>query len=364
MDWPNERYVRVYTRDTTTWKLMDWRGRAVLSLLIRKVDRAGVLDVGHDGVLGLAAVLELPVDIAEAGIAQLTTARGGLPTVVDTGTAYVLPNYIEAQEAPQSDPQRKRESRARRRDVALAVSRKLLLAAGSDLGGHETGRERDENAEEVTPIRSDPSLSGSELSPACAIPPDPVPVAPAPTPPTPAYDPDSPRDRGQLAEATYRRVSDARIALAAELKLPAQIQFPAITPSSNPKGFVELRDRVREEGGAAPTVCELVVGNLIAQARASKSIDWLSLKSFSSGAWAHAREWVPKFAATATPARSRRKPDPPLQVSTLTPEELLAMAAESRAILGIGDGARAPPRSTSDTTTDEQQPEPAARKPA
>jgi len=169
MDWPNERYVRVYTRDTTTWKLLDWRGRIVLSLLFRKVDRAGVLDVGHDGVLGLAAVLELPIEIAEAGIAQLTTARGGMPTVVDTGTAYVLPNFIEAQEAPQSDPQRKRESRARRRDVALAVSRNLLLAAGSGPEGHKTGLDRDENSDEVTPIRSVPILADPDLSLSRAI---------------------------------------------------------------------------------------------------------------------------------------------------------------------------------------------------
>lgn len=179
MDWSNERYVRVYTRDTTTWKLMDWRGRTVLSLLIRKVDRAGVLDVGHDGVLGLAAVLELPLDIVEAGIDQLTTSRAGMPTVVDTGTAYVLPNFLEAQEAPASDPQRKRESRARRRDRSLAESRNLLVTDGrvpdGDRMGHETGRDEDGNRNEVTPIRSVPSRP--------EIPPARDPAVPSPAPP-------------------------------------------------------------------------------------------------------------------------------------------------------------------------------------
>lgn len=94
LDWANERYVRVYTRDTTTWKLCDWRARTVLLHLFRKVDRSGVLDVGDDGVAGLAAVLELPLEeIVEPGIAQLVK-RG---TVEHGNGAYVIPNFIEAQ---------------------------------------------------------------------------------------------------------------------------------------------------------------------------------------------------------------------------------------------------------------------------
>jgi Meiotically up-regulated gene 113 len=116
MDWPNERYVRVYTRDTVTWKLLDWRGRTVLMLMLRKVDRSGVVDVGEDGAAGLAAVLELPIDVVEAGLAQLMKRR----TIEHTGTAFVMPNFLEAQEAPQSDAQRKRASRERRRDLVRA----------------------------------------------------------------------------------------------------------------------------------------------------------------------------------------------------------------------------------------------------
>lgn len=132
MDWANERYVRLYTRDTATWKLLDWRARTVLLHIIRKVDRAGVLDVGDDGIEGLAAVIELPLDIVEGGIEQLTRpgSRGRQPTIVETGAAYLLPNFIEAQETSQSDPQRKRESRARRRDLELYKSRFVTGAAG------------------------------------------------------------------------------------------------------------------------------------------------------------------------------------------------------------------------------------------
>lgn len=152
MDWSNERYVRVYTRDTTTWKLLDWRARTVLLHLFRKVDRAGVLDVGADGVLGLAAVLELPFDIVEPGIAYLAASRGGgVPTVIATGSAYVLPRFLEAQEAPQSDAQRQRESRSRRRDLALTpvtVPRRFVTS------GHESGWDRHDNREPVTPSQT------------------------------------------------------------------------------------------------------------------------------------------------------------------------------------------------------------------
>jgi hypothetical protein len=132
-------------------------------------------------------------------------------------------------------------------------------------------------------------------------PPDPVPARESPRAPaipatperTPAYDHQDPRSRGRLAEATYESASKARIEVAAELGLPEQIPFPVITPANRPRAFVELQDRVREEGENAPAVCDRVIGNLIAQARETRSIEWLSLKSFSSGAWTTARERVP-----------------------------------------------------------------------
>jgi hypothetical protein len=132
LDFSNERYVRVYTRDTTTWKLCDWRARTVLLHLLRKVDRSGVLDVGEDGVAGLAAVLELPLEeIVEPGIAQLVK-RG---TVEQTAGAYVLPNFLEAQETPATDAQRQRDSRERRRSERRArgvPERFVYVAAASD----------------------------------------------------------------------------------------------------------------------------------------------------------------------------------------------------------------------------------------
>lgn len=147
MDWPNERYVRVYTRDTTTWKLLDWRARTVLLHMFRKVDRAGVLEVGEDGVLGLAAMIELPIEIVEPGLKQLLSSRS--PTVIEADGSYVIPHFIEAQECAQTDRQRAKESRSRRRETALA-SRNVTTPSRNEANRH--GRSHD-----VTVCHSEPS---------------------------------------------------------------------------------------------------------------------------------------------------------------------------------------------------------------
>jgi hypothetical protein len=102
MDWANEWWVRLYTRDTTTWKLLAWEARSVLMHMLRKVDRAGVLEVGDDGVLGLAAILDMPEDVVATHLPALLK-RGAVELV---GTAYILPKFLDAQETPSSDRQR------------------------------------------------------------------------------------------------------------------------------------------------------------------------------------------------------------------------------------------------------------------
>jgi uncharacterized phage protein (TIGR02220 family) len=113
VDWANERYVRVYTRDTTDLLAVGWEGRAVLWELMRKCDRAGVIDFDGDTAV-LAEMLRMPEEIVSLALPKLER-RG----VVERGDGtLVVPNFLEAQEASQSDKQRARESRARRRDRA------------------------------------------------------------------------------------------------------------------------------------------------------------------------------------------------------------------------------------------------------
>jgi len=152
LDYSNERWVRLYTRDTATWKLIDWRARTVLLHLLRKVDRAGVLDVGDDGEIGLAAVLELPPEeIVAPGIAQLVK-RG---VVVNSGTAYALPAFLAAQEAPASDAQRQRDARDRRRAATLAAASQRDQASRNVTGESRSVTERHENGERVTTCHSE-----------------------------------------------------------------------------------------------------------------------------------------------------------------------------------------------------------------
>ena len=111
MDWTNERYVRLYTRDTDDWIVLSWQAKALLPLMLRKVDRSGFLATRR-GSTGVAAQTGLPLEVVNVGLPDLL--RDGAVTECDDG--YLMPNYIEAQEASMSDAQRAKASRERRRD--------------------------------------------------------------------------------------------------------------------------------------------------------------------------------------------------------------------------------------------------------
>ncbi len=127
MNFDDERYVRVYTRKTVNSKVIGWEGRATLMALLLEVDRAGVLDLdGLDPAEALTALSELPIEITSVGMRRLID-RG---TVRIDGGRLVVPRFLEAQEARQSDAQRQRESRAKRAAIAN-VSEHAVRAAAS-----------------------------------------------------------------------------------------------------------------------------------------------------------------------------------------------------------------------------------------
>lgn len=111
MDWTNERYVRLFVRDTTTWKRIGWDGQCVLMQLLRRVDRSGVLPL--DDLEPWECVMlhtGAPEDSARRGMDALL--RVG--TFEVRGTHLVMPNYLEAQECVKSDALRAKEYRERR----------------------------------------------------------------------------------------------------------------------------------------------------------------------------------------------------------------------------------------------------------
>lgn len=118
MRWEDERYVRLYTRDTIDWHFLSFEAQGLLTLILRKVDRAGIMDMGRHGKKGVAAAVGHPsrLDIILPALEELLSDG----VAVIQGTKLVLPNFIEAQEAKTSDAQRKRDQRERDRDLAMA----------------------------------------------------------------------------------------------------------------------------------------------------------------------------------------------------------------------------------------------------
>lgn len=159
LDWSNERYVRLYTRDTKTWMMLGWKGQAVFSSILRKVDRAGVIDDVFDGE-DIAVVLAngIPSDIAQDGLDSLI--KKGVVEITDSG--LVIPNFLEAQEVPMSDAQRQRECRARRRDMARASRNVTVESQNVSRQSHAVTRSH-AVSQGVTPsLPSVPSLPSSK----------------------------------------------------------------------------------------------------------------------------------------------------------------------------------------------------------
>ncbi len=113
LNWGHERYVRLFVRDTTNWLMMPWQGKALLPLLMRKLDRDGALALGGHGTAGLAALVGMPEEVVEVGFKALTT--GSDPPIVVNGDDLHMPNFVEAQEAVTTDALRKRRQRERER---------------------------------------------------------------------------------------------------------------------------------------------------------------------------------------------------------------------------------------------------------
>jgi len=118
MDWPNERYVRVYTRDTTDMLLWSWQARTLWWDLLRKFSRAGVLDLGRHGLKGILAHIRTPWDVVEPAIKELLDDGCVAWKQGKGGRTYLLArSFVEANEAAQSDRMRQQALRERRRDA-------------------------------------------------------------------------------------------------------------------------------------------------------------------------------------------------------------------------------------------------------
>ena len=118
MNWQDEQFVKVYTRDTGEWTLLSWDAQALLLQLFRKVDRAGVLQLGKHGTRVLPAVLGHR-EQSERILSALTELLEDGCVVMREG-CLVVPNFMLAQTTRQSDRARQQSARDRRRTETLS----------------------------------------------------------------------------------------------------------------------------------------------------------------------------------------------------------------------------------------------------
>ena len=156
MRWDDERYVRIYTRDTAEWLALSWEARGLLMELLRKADRAGFVQTGKLEAKGLAALARMPLDVVERALPELL--EDGCLTRVEKG--YLFGNFVAAQETRSNDAQRKRDQRERDRDVLAADG----FRAGSATSGMMATHER-KLASESPAVTADVT-SGHQQSPA------------------------------------------------------------------------------------------------------------------------------------------------------------------------------------------------------
>jgi hypothetical protein len=121
MLWEDERYVRVFTRDTADWLALSFDAQSLYLAIERKVNRAGILQLGRQGKRAVA------VAIGHAHLwSRLEPALEELLAdgcVQVNGDVLVLPDFLVQQETPQSDRARKRAERERA--AARAVSQNV-----------------------------------------------------------------------------------------------------------------------------------------------------------------------------------------------------------------------------------------------
>jgi hypothetical protein len=168
--WEDERYIRFYTRNTPEWLALSLAARGLMGLLLREVDRAGILRVGKLGLRGVAVAVRAP----------WVEVEGPLQELIDDGCVVaaeghvLVRNFIEAQEARSSDKARQKKAREVARDLAVVTLRDAIESPGVILVSQNTPPEshavtRGHTVSHgVTPSCAVPSLAVPSLEEASA----------------------------------------------------------------------------------------------------------------------------------------------------------------------------------------------------
>ena len=113
MRWGDERYVKMYTRQSPDWRALPWEARALWHELLKQVDRAGTLAFSKPVVLALA--VNMPPSVVETALNVL--AEDGCIALHPGG--LTLRNFVDAQETQATPASRKRLEREVARDQAI-----------------------------------------------------------------------------------------------------------------------------------------------------------------------------------------------------------------------------------------------------
>ena len=183
MRWADEEWIKLYTRDTPDFLSLSFEAQAFFVLLLRKVDRAGLLPLGKRGRASIFLAIGQAHRVADLTPALDELIADGCILVDERRQVLVVRNYAEAQTARASDAARKRAERAR--DSAEAAKSAILgenchtlsrdvtrgHAPSHDVTrGHEERREEESRADErsaeegtaVAAAPAPPAASGSE----------------------------------------------------------------------------------------------------------------------------------------------------------------------------------------------------------
>ena len=162
MIFEDERWVKLYTRDTMGWRILTWQARTTLLHALRKVDRAGAVDLCEDGFDGLAVLLDLPPELVAEGVLgeRGLIARGVAflerngETVTkcdasDTGrnAVFVLANFAAAQSARASGKQR---AQKHREEKSVTPRYGAVTPRDETVTGSNTPSRSDQNRSEQT----------------------------------------------------------------------------------------------------------------------------------------------------------------------------------------------------------------------
>lgn len=118
MDWPNERWVKLYVRNSADFTALSWQARGLFRLLLTEVDSDGALHLGKIGPKAIATMVRAPWSEIEGPLGELME-DGCIEVSESNGVkTMVVPNFVQAQQSIQSGKVRQENWRRRKRGAS------------------------------------------------------------------------------------------------------------------------------------------------------------------------------------------------------------------------------------------------------